>query len=62
MLNEYLSDDKRVYWDYLLPHKDFFELYWDNDVISLSKKDAQALIPKLILWLNKEYEVVKINV
>ena len=52
MLNEYLSEDKRVYWDYTLPHKDYFDLYWDNDVISLTKKDAKALIPILEKWIN----------
>lgn len=51
MLNEYLSLDKQVYWDYLSPHRDYFDLYWDNDVVRLTREDAKALIPILSEWL-----------
>ena len=54
MLNEYLSSDKRVYIDYTDLHKDYFNLYWDNDIISLSVNDVKALIPILQNWLRSE--------
>lgn len=48
---EYLSEDNRVYVD--TPHLDYFELGWDNDIVSLSKKDAKALIPILQRWTDE---------
>lgn len=31
----------------ILAHKDIFTLSWDNDVVNLTKKEAERLIPLL---------------
>ncbi len=49
----YLSEDKEVYIDEPNPHKDTFCIYWDNDVVNLSRKEAKILVLKLQNWLNE---------
>lgn len=51
----FLSDDKEVYIDEPNPHKDAFNIYWDNDVVSLNRKEAKILLPKIQAWLDEEH-------
>lgn len=47
----WLSEDRQVFYDEDTPHKNIFNLYWDSDVVALTRKDAEALIPLLNKWL-----------
>lgn len=46
-----LHPDSEVYYDNPNPHKEVFGLYWDNDVVYLTKVDADILISLLESWL-----------
>jgi hypothetical protein len=37
----------KVYIENPNPHKDIFTIYWDNDVVNLTKTEAKALITHL---------------
>lgn len=53
MLNRYLSYDKDVYIEDPNPHRDWFPIYKEDQIILVSKNDAYALIDELTLWLNE---------